>query len=71
MISEGSCDIKDWSNYADNSALHQRNKMHLKKEKDCKENCKDISQYHCFFYCIFTSKCRIGEHERLNKNLYM
>ncbi len=55
MISEGSCDIKDWSNYADNSALHQRNKMHFKKKKKIvKKNFKDISQYHCFFYCIFS-----------------
>ncbi len=28
MISEGSCDTKDWSNDADeNSALHHRNKL--------------------------------------------
>ncbi len=25
MISEGSCDTEDWSNDAENSALHQRN----------------------------------------------
>ncbi len=24
MISEGSCDTEDWSNDAENSALHQR-----------------------------------------------
>ncbi len=27
MISEGSCDIEDWSNDAENSALHYRNKL--------------------------------------------
>ncbi len=27
MISEGSCDAQDWSNYAENSALHHRNKF--------------------------------------------
>ncbi len=26
MISEGSCDTEDWSNDAENSALHHRNK---------------------------------------------
>ncbi len=29
MISEGSCDIEDWSNDAENSALHHRNKLHF------------------------------------------
>ncbi len=29
MISEGSCDTEDWSNDAENSALHYRNKLHL------------------------------------------
>ncbi len=30
IISEGSCDIEDWSNDAENSALHHRNKLHFK-----------------------------------------
>jgi len=29
MISEGSCDTEDWSNDAENSALHHRNKCIL------------------------------------------
>ncbi len=29
MISEGSCDTEDWSNDAENTALHHRNKLHL------------------------------------------
>ncbi len=29
MISEISCDTEDWSNNAENSALHQRNKLKL------------------------------------------
>ncbi len=29
MITEGSCDTKDWSNNAENSALNHRNKLHL------------------------------------------
>ncbi len=31
MISEGSYDTEDWSNDAENSALHHMNKFHLKK----------------------------------------
>ncbi len=30
MISEGSCDTEDWSNDAENSALHYRNKWYFK-----------------------------------------
>jgi len=30
MISEGSCDTKDWSNEAENSVLHHMNKLHVK-----------------------------------------
>jgi len=30
MISEGSCDTEDWSNDAENSALHCRNKLYSK-----------------------------------------
>ncbi len=29
MISEGSCDAEDWSNGAENSALHHMNKLHF------------------------------------------
>ncbi len=29
MISEGSCDTEDWSNDAENSALHHRYKLHF------------------------------------------
>jgi len=29
LISEGSCDTKDWRNDAGNSALHQRNTFHF------------------------------------------
>jgi len=30
MISEGSCDPEDWSNDAENSALHHINKLYFK-----------------------------------------
>ncbi len=29
MISDGSCDIEDWRNYSENSALHHRNKLYF------------------------------------------
>ncbi len=29
MISEESCEIENWSNDAENSALHHRNKLHF------------------------------------------
>ncbi len=32
MISGGSCDTEDWSNDADNSALHHRSKLHFKMQ---------------------------------------
>jgi len=53
MISEGSCDTEDWSNDAENSASHNRNKLHFKifSERKVILNCTNISQYYCF-YCI-------------------
>ncbi len=30
MISEGSCDTEDWSNDAEKSSLHHKNKLHIK-----------------------------------------
>ncbi len=30
MISEGSCDTEDWSNDAENTAAHHKNKLHFK-----------------------------------------
>ncbi len=37
MISEGSCDSEDWSNDAENSALHHRNKLHFKIHSNRKQ----------------------------------
>jgi len=31
MISEGSCDTEDWSNDAENSDLHHRTAIYIKK----------------------------------------
>ncbi len=48
MISEGSCDTEDWSNDAENSALHHRNKLHFKIYSNRKIFGKNISQYLIF-----------------------
>jgi len=45
MISEGSCDTKDWNNDAENSALHYKIKLHF--------NCLNCNNFHnitVFFY---------------------
>ncbi len=55
MISEGSCDTEDWSNDAENSALHRKNKLYFiiysNKKQTVILNCNNISQNYCF-YCI-------------------
>ncbi len=55
MISEELRDTEDWSNDAEKSALHHRNKLHFKiysKQKNTVTlNCNNVSQYYCF-YCI-------------------
>jgi len=37
MISEGSRDSEDWSNDAENSALHHKDKLHFKIYSDRKQ----------------------------------
>ncbi len=50
-----SCDTEDWSNKAENTVLHHRNKLHF---NICSHrtyviwNCYNISHYYVF-YCIF------------------
>ncbi len=65
MISEGSCDPEDWSNYAENSALHHINKWYsiLKKETNIR-NCNKISQYNFFLY-FWLNKYNIDEQKIL------
>ncbi len=59
MIYEGSCDNEDWSNDAENSTLHYRNKLHFKIYSNRKQTT-------LVFYCIFFSnKCILAEHKRL------
>ncbi len=50
MISEGSCDTEDWSNDAENSALHHKNKLY--KYKTDILSCNNIFQYYSS-YCVF------------------
>jgi len=57
VISEGSCDTEDFSNDAENSALHHRNKLHFKYIKT--ENrftfftiFINITVVYCIFYQI-------------------
>ncbi len=63
MISEGSCDTEDWSNDAENSALHHRNKLHFKMYSNRKQVYFFLSKYYSFtvyfrqniitFSCLF------------------
>ncbi len=51
MISEGSCDTEDWSNDAENTAAHHRNKSHFTIYLHRKQ-LFEIVILHCFC-CIF------------------
>ncbi len=67
MISEGRWDTEDWSNDAENAALHQINKLHLKIYSNRNKIFKIvISQYLLYF---LANKCSFGEHKRLIKNI--
>ncbi len=48
MISEGSCDTEDWSNDAENTDLHHRNKLHFKIYLN-RNLSNNISQFDCFY----------------------
>ncbi len=58
MISGGSCDTEDWSDDAENSALHHRNQLnfniyiyiYINKKKTVFLNCYNSKYY--WFYCI-------------------
>ncbi len=52
MISEGSRDTEDWSNDAENLALHHRNLLHFKINLSTKQfnlNWNNILQYYYIF----------------------
>ncbi len=55
MISEGSCDTEDWSNVAENSALHHRNKLYFKEYKNRKPILEIAIRFHniTVFFCIY------------------
>ncbi len=61
MISEESCDTEDWSNDAENSALHHRNKLHFKIYQNRKLILEiaiifyNITVFFCIFYQINTA----------------
>ncbi len=71
MINGGSCDTEDWSNYAENSALYDRNKLHFKIYSNIKPLLKmaiifnNIPAFNAFF-----TKCSNGEHKRLEMQWY-
>ncbi len=56
MISERSCDTKDWCSDAENSVLHHRNKLHFKNiysnQNQLFKIVKNISQYY-FLFSVF------------------
>ncbi len=51
MISEGSCDTEDWSYDAENSALHQSNKLYFKIENSYFNVWHYFTNY--LFYCKY------------------
>ncbi len=40
MNTERPCDTEDWSNDAENSSLHHRNDLHIKKHSNRRDNVK-------------------------------
>jgi len=65
-------DTEDWSNDAENSALHHRNKLHFtiySNRKQLFSNCNNISQYNCItIFFLYFLKCSLGERKRLKKH---
>ncbi len=46
MISEESCDTEDWSNDAENSALHHMNKLQFTIYSHRKQLCETVIIFH-------------------------
>ncbi len=67
MISEESCDTEDWSNDAENSALHHRNELHFTIYSNRKQLFKIVIIFHilCFSQYFSSNKCSLGEHKTL------
>ncbi len=62
MISEESRDTEDWSNDAENSALHHRNTLYF-KQKTIIWNCNtgNTVWYYCLVLYFWSNKLRLGE----------
>ncbi len=66
MISDGSYDTEDWSNDAENSALHHRNKLNLNIYSNRKPFFLIVIIFHnitVFFQHFLSNKCSLGEHK--------
>ncbi len=66
MIYEGLCDTEDWSNDAENTAAHHRNKLHIEQiftYKIVLLNCNNISQFDCIVDWINAAQV-----SRMNQN---
>ncbi len=68
MISEGTCDTEDWSNDAENSTLHHRNKLHFTKYSHRKQLLKIIISNILLYF--WTNKCSLGEQLSKTKKSY-
>ncbi len=70
MISEGSCDTEDWSNNAENSALHHMNKLYFKIYSDRKQSLWNVIIFHSITVLLYfwINKCSIKETAFKNVN---
>ncbi len=64
MISEGSCDTEDWSNDAENPALHNGNKLHFTIYSERKRLFEFVKHFTKLLYFL-SNKCSLGVHKRL------
>ncbi len=67
MISERSCDTTDWSNDAENSALHHSNKYNFKFVLKQKTTFLIVRIFHNFIVFIYfwSNKCSLSENKTL------
>jgi len=63
MISEGSCDTEEWSNDAENSTSHHRNKLHFKIYSNRKQLFEIVIIFHniTVYYEFCSNKWSLGE----------
>ncbi len=73
MTFEGQCDTEDWSNDAENSALHHRNKYNFKIYYNRKQLFYIVTKFRniaVFKYHRWLNKYSLWEHNRLFKNIF-